>query len=924
MFVNETDPMQAEIEESPESDIMLEEEPSRNSNNDNLRAGTFEKHSNFFPNCIDTRTRRGLHSAVEDPYSQVSSQVSAFFSQGAFNNGTQNAEVLYSQKKNIKKTMHKKDQISSASIPSNDFFVEKAEGNGARTPYKTQNNDHDTVSMNSVKSNPNINRKLGTFFSTPPASPSNPRRKLNSEYQSRLSSSPFHKRRMSSSSTISSSIFSQSFTSRAANESSLDVRSLHSVDSTMYSNIFASPAKGERQKGKKSINYSNNVPTSKKTMKDEHGTTEIRNLYENNKWLNEEEEGESSIRVGNKERTNMDIDTLERTLSNTSNTSKGSLNTTFNRSSSYSSPICLGRTTSDPTTAYSDRFIPSRCNSQIAVANSVLESSLKDSSSQTFSSPTKFSHHFNGNNIIVNSIGNNLTSLQGSPVRMNADSSNNNGAGNGNGSSGTNTNTGSSDTNNDGSNGTGQTPTSPRTPGREGQSMLNMLLKTELLGIEILPPHLHNRSGYLGLGGSGYLSGGNSSGLNTVQGAANDNNDSRSNSDGSSAHGATTIGRDGSPTKRRFIPVSPNVLQFKSSKQKHFEEMQNCFTLSPLSCNSRRLLSAPRKTKRKIAKVPFKVLDAPALQDDFYLNLVDWSSMNVLAVGLGSCVYLWSACTSKVTKLCDLGPDDIVTSVSWTQRGAHLAVGTNSGEVQIWDTCRCKKVRSMSGHSARVGTMAWNSQILASGSRDRFILIRDARVREQYITKLAGHKQEVCGLKWSFDDSQLASGGNDNKLYIWNLHANNPVCRFTDHTAAVKAIAWNPHQHGLLASGGGTADRCIRFWNTLNGTNLHSVDTGSQVCNLMWSKNINEIVSTHGYSLNQIILWRYPSMTKVTTLTGHTYRVLYLAMSPDGQTIVTGAGDETLRFWNVFPGPKSNDGNRLGSSLVFSMATEIR
>jgi WD40 repeat protein len=42
------------------------------------------------------------------------------------------------------------------------------------------------------------------------------------------------------------------------------------------------------------------------------------------------------------------------------------------------------------------------------------------------------------------------------------------------------------------------------------------------------------------------------------------------------------------------------------------------------------------------------VLDAPALQDDFYLNLVDWSSLNVLAVGLGSCVYLWSACTSKV------------------------------------------------------------------------------------------------------------------------------------------------------------------------------------------------------------------------------------------------------------------------------------
>jgi cell division cycle 20-like protein 1 (cofactor of APC complex) len=44
-----------------------------------------------------------------------------------------------------------------------------------------------------------------------------------------------------------------------------------------------------------------------------------------------------------------------------------------------------------------------------------------------------------------------------------------------------------------------------------------------------------------------------------------------------------------------------------------------------------------------------QVLDAPALADDFYLNLVDWSAQNLLAVGLDSCVYLWSAHTSKVS-----------------------------------------------------------------------------------------------------------------------------------------------------------------------------------------------------------------------------------------------------------------------------------
>lgn len=79
------------------------------------------------------------------------------------------------------------------------------------------------------------------------------------------------------------------------------------------------------------------------------------------------------------------------------------------------------------------------------------------------------------------------------------------------------------------------------------------------------------------------------------------------------------------------------------------------------------------------------------------------------------------------------------------------------------------------------------------------------------------------------------------------------------------------------------------------------VETGSQVCNLLFSKNLNELVSTHGYSDNAIVVWKYPSMKKVATLTGHSFRVLYLAMSPDGETIVTGAGDETLRFWKVFP-----------------------
>ncbi|KAB2596144.1 protein FIZZY-RELATED 3-like [Pyrus ussuriensis x Pyrus communis] len=360
-----------------------------------------------------------------------------------------------------------------------------------------------------------------------------------------------------------------------------------------------------------------------------------------------------------------------------------------------------------------------------------------------------------------------------------------------------------------------------------------------------------------------------------------------------------------SPAGGAASPMSPskNMLRFKT---------ENSGPNSPYSPSLLRNDSGfssettPPKPPRKVPKTPHKVLDAPSLQDDFYLNLVDWSSQNVLAVGLGTSVYLWSASNSKVTKLCDLGPNDGVCSVQWTREGSYLSIGTSLGRVQVWDGTQCKRVRTMGGHQTRTGVLAWNSRILASGSRDRNILQHDLRVPDNYISKLVGHKSEVCGLKWSNDDRELASGGNDNQLLVWNQHSQQPALRLTEHTAAVKAIAWSPHQSGLLASGGGTADRSIRFWNTTNGHQLNSIDTGSQVCNLTWSKNVNEIVSTHGYSQNQIMVWKYPSMGKVATLTGHSMRVLYLAMSPDGQTIVTGAGDETLRFWNVFPSVKTH------------------
>ncbi len=130
------------------------------------------------------------------------------------------------------------------------------------------------------------------------------------------------------------------------------------------------------------------------------------------------------------------------------------------------------------------------------------------------------------------------------------------------------------------------------------------------------------------------------------------------------------------------------------------------------------------------------------------------------------------------------------------------------------------------------------------------------------------------------------------------------------------ALAWSPHERGLLATGAGTADRHIRFYNTLKPSAasivasaepeahssylVNSIDTSSQVCSLVWSTTCKELLSSHGYSQNQLCVWKYPTLVKVAELSGHTSRVLHTAISPDGTMVCSGAGDETLRFWRVW------------------------
>ena len=71
---------------------------------------------------------------------------------------------------------------------------------------------------------------------------------------------------------------------------------------------------------------------------------------------------------------------------------------------------------------------------------------------------------------------------------------------------------------------------------------------------------------------------------------------------------------------------------------------------------------------RQVCGTPERILDAPDLLDDYYLNLLDWGKNGCLAVGLGTCLYLWNATTGEIDLLVENENENCITSVRYLKK----------------------------------------------------------------------------------------------------------------------------------------------------------------------------------------------------------------------------------------------------------------
>ncbi|KAL8968583.1 MAG: hypothetical protein Q9183_002398 [Haloplaca sp. 2 TL-2023] len=215
-------------------------------------------------------------------------------------------------------------------------------------------------------------------------------------------------------------------------------------------------------------------------------------------------------------------------------------------------------------------------------------------------------------------------------------------------------------------------------------------------------------------------------------------------------------------------------------------------------------ISLDRNTSKKDAKpvpsIPFRVLDAPQLRDDYYCSVLAYChTKRTLAVGLCNKVYLWSEVSGvQYPPEGESTHRSHVTSLSFSStEGGHsiLAMGRSSGHVSLWSlwdegsrfesqqpsaiACLSFKPVTTLRTSVKFGVTVPTEELLVGDELGNVyyyaiewveglkVDIHGWHGSMKLLAKISVHSQQICGLAWSPCGGYFATGANDNACCLF-------------------------------------------------------------------------------------------------------------------------------------------------------------
>ena len=243
---------------------------------------------------------------------------------------------------------------------------------------------------------------------------------------------------------------------------------------------------------------------------------------------------------------------------------------------------------------------------------------------------------------------------------------------------------------------------------------------------------------------------------------------------------------------------------------------------------------------------------------------------------------------------------DNVFSTAFSPDGKMVAIGSRDGNIYLSDLNTGELKRTLTGHSDDVERVVFSpdGKMLASSSCiDETVRIWDVHTGEHRRT-LTEHTGDIEGLAFSPDGKTLASSGSgDGTIRFWNVRTGDQKHAVTGHTAGVDSVAFNPDGK-FVASGYG--DGAIRFWDADTGLHLKTFKGPNYEASCLVFSLDGEILACAG-GLDISLQDAHTGAEKMR-LTGHTWGIHSMALSPDGNILASGSEDTTIRLWDMHTG----------------------
>ncbi|MFP4322459.1 MAG: toll/interleukin-1 receptor domain-containing protein [Anaerolineales bacterium] len=209
-------------------------------------------------------------------------------------------------------------------------------------------------------------------------------------------------------------------------------------------------------------------------------------------------------------------------------------------------------------------------------------------------------------------------------------------------------------------------------------------------------------------------------------------------------------------------------------------------------------------------------------------------------------------------------------------------------------------LRTLAAHTSWVYSVVYapDSQTLISGGDDNRIIIWDVETAE-WRRVLTEHTNDVIEIAYAPDGRTLASASGDETVIIWDAATGEPLRTLEAHTNSVLDVVYAPNGETLVSA---SAHNTIITWDVATGEPLNILQDAYNVRDVAYAPDGSALAWSSFYGT--IFIIDTETGERLHTLAGHTSSVQDVIYAPDGRTLASASSDNRVIIWDTATGER--------------------